>query len=197
MRAAAGAVLAVLIAVGAPACRPSGEAVDLLIRGGSLVDGTGSPARSADVAVRDGRIVAVGDLDDLAARRTLDASRLIVAPGFIDLHAHSDLVLLAGRETQERLLAARIAQGVTTQIVGNCGLGTAPATEDAAAILASVNGWMTPEGVSADPASLEAYLERLELGGVALNVGTLVPHGPLRISAMGLAAGTPSPEALG
>jgi N-acyl-D-aspartate/D-glutamate deacylase len=170
--------------------------VDLVIRGGTLVDGTGGAPRRADVAIEDGRVHAVGDLRELAAAREIDATGLVVAPGFIDMHSHADLIVLADAATQERLLRAKIVQGVTTAIVGNCGLGVAPSTESAASRLADVNGWMTPEGVEAGGLSIGAYLEALESNGVALNVGTLVPHGPVRISSMELAPGRPSPRQL-
>ena len=117
--------------------------------------------------------------------------------GFVDIHSHADLILLAERQTQERLLGAKIAQGVTTIIVGNCGLGTAPVTPEAAEVLSDVNGWMTPEGVEAGAITTGGFLDRLAAGGIVLNVGTLVPHGPVRVSAMGLAPGEPSAEQLG
>jgi N-acyl-D-aspartate/D-glutamate deacylase len=176
-----------------------GEAgdLDLLVRGGTLVDGTGGAPRGADVGVRDGRIVAIGDLAGRSAARTIDAHGLAVAPGFIDMHSHADAILLAEPATQRRLLGAKIAQGVTTVIVGNCGLGVVPRSARAAATLAGVNGWMTPDGVTiAGEASIGDYLDTLETQGVALNVGTLVPHGPVRASVMGLAPGEPAPPEL-
>jgi len=175
------------------ACSPVVDPeVDLLIRGGTLVDGTGSAPLPADIAVKDGRILVVGRLDEIRAAREIDASGLVVAPGFVDLHSHADLILLADRTTQERLLAAKIGQGVTTLIVGNCGLGVAPSTPEAEPILTAVNGWMTPDGVAARAQTVGEYLDRLSSGGIVLNAGTLVPHGPVRISAMGLATGPPA-----
>jgi N-acyl-D-aspartate/D-glutamate deacylase len=174
------------------ACGSPPPDFDLLLVGGMLLDGTGAAARQADVGITDGEIVELGALSHRRATRVLDASGLVVAPGFIDLHSHADLILLADRETQERLMAAKIGQGVTSVIVGNCGLGPAPASPEAETILAGVNGWMTPSGVEAGALSIGEYLRRLETQGVALNVGTLVPHGPIRISEMGLADGEPS-----
>ena len=173
-----------------------GPSSDLLISGGTVVDGSGAPGRVADVLVSGGRIAAVGDLSHERAAHVVDAHGLVVAPGFIDMHSHADLILLADGATQERLLGAKILQGVTTLVVGNCGLGTAPSSESAAEVLSSVNGWMTPAGVGAGALSVGEYLSRLERGGVALNVGTLVPHGPVRLSAFGPAAGHPSAEEL-
>jgi len=165
---------------------------DLLVRGGLLVDGTGGPAQRGDVAVRNGRIQAMGDLGDATAARVIDASGLVVAPGFFDIHSHADLILLGDAPTRERLLQARLRQGVTSLVVGNCGLGAAPASDSAAQILAEINGWMSPAGVRAGAMSSADYLARLEDGGLPLNVGTLVPHGPLRFSAMGASSGPPS-----
>jgi N-acyl-D-aspartate/D-glutamate deacylase len=177
----------------APGCHDEKSVeADLLIRGATLIDGSGQAPRAADVAVRDGRILAVGDTAPRVARREIDASGLVVAPGFVDLHSHADLILLAGPAEQQRLLSAKLLQGVTTIVVGNCGLGLAPASPDAAAILSQINGWMTPEGVRAGPLGIGEYLDRLESQGVALNVGTLIPHGPVRISGMGLSSGAPT-----
>jgi N-acyl-D-aspartate/D-glutamate deacylase len=175
---------------------PAPPGADLILRGGTVVDGTGAAPRRADVAVRGRRILAVGDLAHLATGRTIDVTGLVVAPGFIDLHSHADLIVLAGRETQEKLLQAKLLQGVTSLVVGNCGLGVAPASARAAPILGAVNGWMTPVGAAAGAWSVGKYLARLAAGGCAVNVATLVPHGPLRISAMGPVAGPPSPAQL-
>jgi len=189
-RLLAWATLALLL--GSCSARRDEPPLDLLIRGGTLVDGTGAAPRRADVGVVGDRVVRVGSLEHERARRTIDATGLVVAPGFVDLHSHADLILLADLATQERLLGAKLRQGVTTLVVGNCGLGVAPASERAAEILAAVNGWMTPAGVRAGPLDTGAYLDRLEANGVLLNVATLVPHGPVRISAMGLRPGAPT-----
>jgi len=185
-----GAVCAGVACGTEPPPRPVGP--DLVIRGGLVVDGTGSPPRRADVAVAGGRIVAVGEIGETGAERIIDATGLMVAPGFVDIHSHADLIVLSDRATQERLLGAKIAQGVTTILVGNCGLGVAPATPPAATILSGINGWMTPAGVESGPLAVGSFLDRIERDGVALNLGTLVPHGPVRISVMGLADGEPS-----
>jgi N-acyl-D-aspartate/D-glutamate deacylase len=190
-RASLGAAALVALVAGACVRAPS-PTLDLVIAGGTLIDGTGAPGRRADVAIDDGIIVDVGDLGAVKAARVIDAAGLVVAPGFVDLHSHADLVLLADPATRDRLLEARLRQGITTLVVGNCGLGVAPASADAAAILSGVNAWMTPAGVAAGPLSIADYLARIERDApLPLNVGTLVPHGPVRISAMGLAAGEP------
>ncbi len=167
---------------------------DLLIRGGTVIDGSGAAARQADIGVRGGDVAAIGDLSGDWGIREFDATGKVVAPGWVDMHSHADALLLADPDVAARLLEARARQGVTTLVVGNCGLGVAPSNEAAAEILAGVNGWMTPDGVVPGPLSTAGYLDRLEERGVVLNVATLVPHGPVRISAMGLAAGAPSTE---
>lgn len=170
------ALLAALLLVGCAA-----PDHDLLVLGGTIVDGSGAPPRVADLAIDGERIVAIGELGDRTARDVIDASGLVVAPGFIDLHSHADLILLAVAPRRDALLEAKIRQGVTTVIVGNCGLGTAPADTESAEILAGINAWMTPEGVGMHVGDVADYLETLERSRPPLNVGTLVPHGPLSL----------------
>ncbi len=184
--------IAAFLLLGTAAC--GAPEVELILEGGTVYDGSGNAPYVADVAVQKGRIHAIGDLGETTARRRIDVAGQAVAPGFVDLHSHADLIVLADSRTQQRLLQAKIAQGVTTAFVGNCGLGVAPSNDAAAAILSDVNSWMTPDGVEAGALSVGSFLDRLESQGVALNVGTLVPHGPVRISAMGLAAGAPTED---
>ena len=99
--------------------------LDLLIRGGLVVDGSGSPPFSGDVAVEEGRIAAVGELDGADARETIDAAGRIVCPGFVDPHSHSDFTLLTNPDAQ-----STIRQGVTTEVVGNCGWTYAPVSDE-------------------------------------------------------------------
>ena len=95
--------------------------IDLLVRGGLLVDGTGAPPRAADIAVDDDRVVAVAPEITDEAYTVIDAAGLVVTPGFVDIHTHSDLTLLSSPQAPSAL-----TQGTTTQVVGNCGLGFAP-----------------------------------------------------------------------
>ena len=98
------------------------QTYDVIIRGGHVIDGTGNPWIKADVGIRGGRIVRIGRLDGEQALRVIDATGQVVTPGFIDMHTHSEYPLLYDGSAQ-----SKIRQGVTTEVVGNCGLGVAPA----------------------------------------------------------------------
>ena len=146
---------------------------DLLIRGGEILDGSGAPAHLGDVGVRDGRIVAIAsDLPRGAARDVLDADGMSVAPGFIDIHTHSDFVLLVdGRANSQ------VHQGVTLEVIGQCGFSCAPFT-----------GAMSPRqligfhdaGVDVTWRSFGEYLDRLDRAGLGVNVAAMVGHGAIR-----------------
>src|SRR5213594_3093056 len=103
---------------------------DLLIRGGHVLDGTGGPGRDADVAVSDGRIVAIEPRSSRPARRVIAAQGQVVAPGFIDIHTHSDFTLPLNPRAE-----SKVRQGVTTEVVGNCGFSVAPTLPGRAAML--------------------------------------------------------------
>lgn len=145
---------------------------DLIIKGGTFVDGTGGPARQADLAIRNGRITEIGELADADASRVIDASGLIVAPGFIDVHTHDDSALLSADG-----MVAKTSQGVTSVIVGNCGISTAPLLLDATppAPLTLVGG---QENFRFD--SFGAYLNELESLGIMTNAAALIGHTTLR-----------------
>ncbi len=170
-----------------------------IISGGVVLDGRGERPRPLDLGIEDGRIARIGPPGTLQGRQRLDVEGRMVAPGFLDMHSHADLILLGDQDTQEKLLMAKIRQGVTTVIVGNCGLGpfpTRPDSEENVELLAAINSWMTPDQVKAGPLTLGGYLDRLESSGTVLNVGTLVPHGPVRMQAVGLSPGSPDLDQL-
>jgi N-acyl-D-amino-acid deacylase len=168
---------------------------DVAIVGARIVDGTGASERKGDVLVRGERIVAIGDLPPaVEADEVLDAPGKIVAPGFIDIHSHGDLVLAWPSPSRLPLVEGRLAQGITTEIVGNCGLGAAPLFGHGTSLLPQINGWMTPGAFPWAWADVDAYLSHLESIGLPVNVGTLVAHGTLRLGAHGLSAGETDPE---
>lgn len=169
------------------------EILDLVVRGGTLVDGTGGPERLCDVGIIGERIVAVAAALDQRARTVLDATGLVVCPGFVDIHTHSDLTLLSSPQAPSAL-----TQGTTTQVVGNCGLGVAPRSTDADlhAIRASAAYLDLDPDVVIDWSTVGGYLDALRTAGPAVNVLTLVPHGPLRASTVGFDARPAAPREL-
>lgn len=168
--------------------RPSHEDfLDYRIRNALVVDGTGAPARRGDLGIRAGRFVPPKG----EALRELDADGLVAAPGFVDIHSHGDLVLASSRPDRETLIAGRLAQGITTEVIGNCGLGAAPLFGEARDLAPAVHAWMTPGGTDWRWKSLADYFAALESRGLPLNVAALVPHGLLRLGAMGLRPGAP------
>jgi N-acyl-D-amino-acid deacylase len=156
------------------------ESYDLLIRGGTVLDGTGQEAFVADVAVRDDRIAAIGDLTDVSAGRIIDATNRRVAPGFIDIHTHSDLSVTFHPE-QESV----ISQGVTSQVVGNCSLCIGFATDED--IFAFEKRWIGAHGAKIVWDTLDEHLRFVEQNGVATNYLMLAGQGTLRKRVMGMA----------
>src|SRR5215468_3477034 len=164
------------------------EHYDLLIRGGTLVDGTGAPGRQGDVAVRDGRIAAIGDVAGRAAR-TIDAEGAVVAPGFIDIHTHYDAQVF-----WDRMLSISPWHGVTSVVMGNCGFGVAPTRpahrELVLRTLERVEGMSLDAllaGVGRDWPfeTFPEFLGAIARRGTAVNVGALVGHTPVRLHVMG------------
>ena len=152
--------------------------IDLLIQGGTILDGTGAAPRVADIAVCDGRIAAVGNLPADAAGEILDASACVVAPGFIDIHSHSDFTLFVDPRA-----VSSITQGVTLEVVGNCGHGCAPLGDPE---LARSNIYGCPADHEIPWRSVTEYLDALQRQTPAVNVATLVPNGNLRLATAGL-----------
>jgi N-acyl-D-amino-acid deacylase len=153
---------------------------DVVIRGGRLVDGTGLPSRVADLAIRDGRIARIGTLGDVTARTFVDAGGLVVAPGFVDIHNHGDVTVVADPRAQ-----SAIAQGVTTVVVGNCGQSPAPLPL-AAALPDLAFGRIDPSLVTWE--TFDEYLEAIELAGPAVNVASLAGHNAIRVAVLGRSA---------
>ncbi|MFM7060115.1 MAG: N-acyl-D-amino-acid deacylase family protein [Actinomycetes bacterium] len=163
---------------------------DLVITGGLLVDGTGAAPRRADVAVADGIVTEVAPAGTLAgtlAGETLDADGLIVTPGFVDVHTHYD-----GQVTWDPLLSPSSWHGVTTVVMGNCGVGFAPAAPDRHEWLIQlmegvedIPGAALSEGIRWEWESFPEYLDAVDRAPKVLDVGTQIPHGAVRAYVMG------------
>jgi N-acyl-D-amino-acid deacylase len=159
---------------------------DLIIRGGTIVDGTGRPRFTGDVAVQGGLIAAVGKVTG-TARREIDAGGKIVAPGWVDIHTHYD-----GQATWDQEMAPSSWHGVTTVVMGNCGVGFAPAAPDRHEWLIGlmegvedIPGTALAEGLKWDWESFPEYLDALERLPRSVDVATHVPHGAVRAYVLG------------
>ncbi|MFD7597501.1 amidohydrolase family protein [Kitasatospora sp. NPDC059812] len=168
-----------------------GRAPDTVFRGATVVDGTGADRYRADVRITDGLIAGIGP--GLDAPTVVDADGLVLAPGFIDMHAHSDLALLLEPEHP-----AKVTQGVTCEVLGQDGLSYAPVDDTTLpALRRQLAGWNgDPEAFDWDWRGVAGYLDRIDRTGVAVNACYLVPHGSLRMLAMGWANRPPTPAEL-
>src|SRR6266568_228137 len=167
----------------------------LALRGATVIDGTGSPRHRADVVIAEGRIAEIAKPGEpIVADRSIDVTGLVLAPGFIDMHAHSDLALLT-----EPAHLAKISQGVTLEVLGQDGLAYAPVDDVTLEnIRRQIAGWNgAPEGLDWNWRSVGEYLDRLDASGIATNACYLVPHGSVRMLVLGYDARVPSADELG
>src|SRR6202162_1435331 len=159
---------------------------DLVIRNGKIVEGTGQPAHIGDVAIDNGKITSVGGKAG-AGRRDIDATGLLVTPGFVDIHTHYD-----GQVTWDPYLTPSSWHGVTTRVMGNCGVGFAPVEPGKEDFLIGlmegvedIPGAALAEGIKWGWESFPQYLDVVDGMKRAIDVGTQVPHGSIRTYVMG------------
>ena len=161
---------------------------DLVLRGGTVLDGTGSAGRTADVAITDGRVVEVGQVDG-SCTREVDVAGAVVCPGFIDLHSHADFTVFGAPEA-----ITQASQGVTTLVTGNCGFSPFPIVEEhrdellSHRLIADAGAW--------DWRSAGEYADAVDALPLGVNLALQVGHGALRIGAMGLDDRDPTPVEL-
>lgn len=146
--------------------------IDTLITGARIIDGSGAPAFKADVAIAQGRILDIGHLAHLQATHVQDAGGLVLSPGFIDAHAHDDLAIL-----QPEAMWPKLSQGVTTVIVGNCGISAAPVTikgplPDPLTLLGAREAFIYP--------TFRSYVDAIDRAQPAVNIAAFVGHTALR-----------------
>ncbi|MDE0912111.1 MAG: amidohydrolase family protein, partial [Myxococcota bacterium] len=160
---------------------------DLLIKNGSIVDGSGNAPFKGDIAVRDGKIAAIGDIADATATETIDATGQLVTPGWVDIHTHFD-----GQATWDELLTPSCWHGVTTVVMGNCGVGFAPVKPEKRQWLVElmegvedIPGTALNEGIVWDWETFPEFLDALEKHKHVMDLGTQVPHGAVRGYVMG------------
>src|SRR2546430_17439016 len=165
--------------------------LDLKIEGARGIDGPGALGSRTDVGIRDDVIGGIGDLSSEPAGSTLWAAGRVLAPGFIDMHSHSDWRLWENRRAE-----SKIRQGVTTEVVGNCGFSPAPASPE---FLQELRGFAlyVPKGMDFQWQSVGEYLKAFDAEGTAVNVGQPVGHRTPRIAAMGFARRAPDRQELG
>jgi N-acyl-D-aspartate/D-glutamate deacylase len=161
---------------------------DIKITGGTLIDGTGAPGKLGDLGIRDGKVVAMGEVKG-EAKRTIDATGMVVSPGFVDIHTHYDAQIL-----WDRMMTISPWHGVTSVVMGNCGFGVAPTRKEHRELI--MRTLENVEGMSYDALhaglgmdwpfeSFPEYLDTIEKLGTAINVGVLVGHTPIRLYVMG------------
>ena len=165
-----------------------GMAFDVVIRGGRVLDGTGSPWRVADIGIRGGKIARVGLLGRAKWERAIDASGTYVAPGFIDIHTHSDIGILV-----EPSAECAVRQGVTTHVIGNCGDSPAPISERYRELAVRRFEYYL-QARDWNWSTYGEYLEFMATRGIGINIAGLVGHGSVRLATMGFEERPPTPD---
>ena len=165
----------------------------LVLKNVKVIDGVGNPWYYADVGIQGDKIAYIGRIEGEDSQRIIEGKNMALAPGFIDMHSHSDLIFLS--EKQAELLEGRIRQGITTEIMGNCGISVSPVRDEIKPVMEASVGFLTPaDKPSWEWNNMAEYLDLVEKTGVVVNVGTLTGHGAIRALVKGFSAGVSSPK---
>ena len=165
---------------------------DVIIRNGKILDGSGNPWYAADIAIRDGKIAKIGALQDEKAAQYIDASGRVVSPGFMDIHTHSDARVFASEQE-----TGKIRQGVTTEVIGNCGISAAPVADENLDLQKRYAGpFFGRYPISWKWRSLADYLREIEQHQIIGNIAPLVGHGTVRVAVMGFDDRRPTSDEL-
>ena len=168
---------------------------DTVINRGTIIDGSGDSRYRADLGIKNGRIAKITESESpLRGKSEIDAEGAVVAPGFIDIHSHSDWVL--PREDHPQILAPLLQQGVTTVVGGNCGFSPFPVSDESADTVAKLSESLSGGRPELMVRSASGFLDQLEEKGVALNLALLIGHGTLRTLFLGSRAIPPDPSIL-
>lgn len=153
---------------------------DIIIKNGRIMDGSGNPWYHSDVGIKGGRIKAINNLNNAVAGRVIDAEGMIVAPGFIDIHSHSDYPVLIEPEVH-----SKIRQGVTTEVIGNCGSSAAPMNQSLSEYREKYDKSQLGDDFEFNWGSMKEYLEMVRGKGISFNIVPLTGHGTLRQNTIG------------
>jgi N-acyl-D-amino-acid deacylase len=165
---------------------------DLVITNGTIIDGTGSQRFRGDIGIQKGKIAAVSTGETLSGRQTLDATGLVVSPGFIDVHSHSEWILPL--PDHHKILAPLVLQGITTIVAGQCGISPAPVTDHSIPLLDAATTITSDSEFSFNWRSIGEFLDSMEREGLLLNLALMVGHSTLRLTEMGIRADAPTEE---
>lgn len=169
------------------------ELIEILIKNGLIIDGTGCASYEADIAISEGRIVDIGKKLSYKAGEVIDASGLVVSPGFIDVHSHNDLVPFMGQPIEN----LKLLQGVTTELVGQCGLGVIPCIETERKVWKNyISGVVGNPGIRWEFSDLNKYFNEINSRGLKNNFAALISHGAVRTYVMGFENRIPGKDEL-
>lgn len=167
--------------------------IDILVLNGLIIDGTGRNAYKADIAINNGKILEIGRSLDYEACETIDASGLIVCPGFIDVHSHNDLVPLM----DDKIKSIKLMQGVTTELIGQCGLGVFPCKENERIVWKNyIRGVVGDPDINWDFPDYKRYMSKIVSNGLKNNYAALISHGAIKTCVMGFENRVPSQNEL-